>query len=173
MTRQTKVLTVSDRVSHGERHDLSGPDLEQVLTKAGFDIVERRQVPDGLESVASALREMSDGFAGLIVTTGGTGFAPRDNTPEATLSVLEREAPGFGELMRATSPWGALSRARAGVVGRCIIVNTPGSPKGATESITALLDLLPHALDVVTGDGDHHPPETGGTTAISSSDPTG
>jgi molybdenum cofactor synthesis domain-containing protein len=172
MVLQAKVLTVSDRASHGERHDLSGPALESILERADFEIVERRTVPDGIESVATALREMSGGFAGLVVTTGGTGFAARDNTPEATLSVIEREAPGFGELMRSTSPYGALSRARAGVVGRCIIVNTPGSPKGSVESITALLELLPHALDVLAGHGDEHPPETGGTTATSSADPT-
>ena len=111
---------------------------------------------------------MARGFAGPLVTTGGTGFAVRDLTPEATMRVIEREAPGFAEAMRATSPLGALSRSRCGIAGRCVIVNTPGSERGARECLEALLDLLPHALAVLADGGDHHPPETGGSTAISS-----
>lgn len=172
MELRAKVLTVSDRVSHGESEDLSGPALVLTLQRAGYVIVEHRLVADGLDSVSAALREMAHDFSGLLITTGGTGFSPRDLTPEATLSVLEREAAGFGELMRATNAFGALSRARAGTLGSCLIVNTPGSPNGATESLTALLALLPHALEVLTGESVRHPPDTGGSTAISSSGPT-
>jgi molybdenum cofactor synthesis domain-containing protein len=125
-------------------------------------------VPDGVSSVADALRDMTSGFTGLVVTTGGTGFSPRDLTPEATLSVIERTAPGFGEAMRATHPFGPLSRSQCGTVGSAIVVNTPGSPTGAIESIDALLEMLPHALAVLVNAPAHHPPETGGSTATSS-----
>ncbi len=168
MNLSAKVLTVSDRVSAGEGVDTSGPVLVAVLERAGFVVIELRLVPDGLEPVASALREMAHDFRGLIVTTGGTGFSPRDLTPEATLQVLEREAPGFGERMRTTHPLGPLSRSRAGTVGECLIINTPGSPRGAEECLTSLLELLPHALEVLVGSVEHHPPATGGNTATSS-----
>lgn len=172
MTLRAKVLTVSDSVSAGERVDSAGPALTARLSDAGFDVVERRLVADGVESVSSALRELASGFAGLIVTTGGTGFAPRDLTPEATLSVIEREAPGFGEVMRATSPFGALSRARCGTLGASLILNTPGSPTGALECLDSVIGLCEHALNLLAGTADSHPPETGGTTAISSEGPT-
>jgi molybdopterin adenylyltransferase len=168
MARRAKVLTVSDRVSTGERVDEGGPAVASRLSEAGFDVVETRVVADGIEPVVTALREMSSGFAGLIVTTGGTGFSPRDLTPEATIQVLEREAPGFGEVMRTTHPFGPLSRSRCGTVGQCVIINTPGSPSGAVESIDALIEMLPHAVDVLIGPSEHHPPETGGSTATSS-----
>ena len=96
--------------------------------------------------MAGALRELSSGFAGLVVTTGGTGFAPRDLTPEGTRSVLEREAPGLAEAMRLVSPLGRLSRGVAGIAGSAIILNTPGSPKGAVECLDAVIDVVPHAL---------------------------
>ena len=165
---RAKILTVSDGVSAGVREDLGGPALAARLTQAGYDVVELRIVPDGLDSVADALREMAAEFAGLVVTTGGTGFSPRDLTPEATMTVIDREAPGFGEVMRATNRFGPLSRARCGTAGRCVVVNTPGSPRGAVESLDALIEMLPHALEVLTGEGAVHPPDTGGRIATSS-----
>lgn len=141
-----KVLTVSDGVVHGTRDDASGRALVSQLTEAGFDVVEHRVTADGADLVAEALREMTDGFAGLVVSTGGTGFAPRDQTPEGTRAVVEREAPGLAEAMRLVSPLGRLSRGIAGIRGDAIICNTPGSPKGCVEQLGAILDVLPHAL---------------------------
>ena len=168
MTFDAKILTVSDSVASGHRDDLAGPLLAELLRHDGFNVIEQRVVPDGVESVASALRDLSLEFAGLVVTTGGTGFAPRDVTPEATMQILDREAPGFGELMRSTNPLGPLSRAVSGTVGTCLVINTPGSPKGALESLEVLLPLLPHALELLFGHRDPHPPDTGGSTSISS-----
>jgi molybdenum cofactor synthesis domain-containing protein len=141
-----KVLTVSDGVVHGTREDASGAALAEQLAGAGYDVVDRRVVADGVDSVAAALTQMADGFAGLIVSTGGTGFAPRDLTPEGTRAVIEREAPGLAEAMRLVSPLGRLSRGIAGVRGRALVLNTPGSPKGCVEQLGAVLDILPHAL---------------------------
>ncbi len=156
----------------GQRVDGAGPMLEERLVAAGYRVRERRLVADGVDDVTSALRELARDFAGLIVTTGGTGFAPRDCTPEATLAVLEREAPGLSELMRATHPFGALSRGRSGTLGTALIINTPGSPKGALECLEAVLALLPHALELLSDQHAPHPPEMGGRTATSSSGPT-
>ena len=114
--------------------------------RAGFDVVEHRVTADGSDLVAEALIEMTDGFAGVVVTTGGTGFAPRDQTPEGTRRVIEREAPGLAEAMRLVSPFGRLSRGIAGIHGQAIICNTPGSPKGCVEQLGAILDVVPHAL---------------------------
>jgi molybdopterin adenylyltransferase len=141
-----KVLTVSDGVVHGTRDDASGRALVDQLTGAGFDVVEHRVIPDGADEVAAALTALADDFAGLVVTTGGTGFAPRDQTPEGTRQVIEREAPGLAEAMRLVSPFGRLSRGLAGIRGRAVICNTPGSPKGCVEQLAAVLDILPHAL---------------------------
>ena len=143
---RAKVLTVSDGVVHGTRDDLSGPALVAALSAAGAEVVDTRVCADGVSSVGTALREMSAGFAGVIVTTGGTGFAPRDETPEATRLVIEREAPGLAEAMRAVSPLGRLSRGLAGITGGCIIINTPGSPKGCVEQFDAVSDVLAHAV---------------------------
>jgi molybdopterin adenylyltransferase len=143
---QAKVLTVSDGVVHGTRDDASGRALVEQLTGAGFEVVDHRLTADGADAVAAALRTMTDGFAGLVVTTGGTGFAPRDQTPEGTRAVIEREAPGLAEAMRLISPFGRLSRGVAGVVGAAIVCNTPGSPTGCVEQLDAVLDVLPHAL---------------------------
>jgi molybdopterin adenylyltransferase len=143
---QAKVLTVSDGVIAGTREDASGRALVDQLTAEGWDVVDRRVVADGTDAVAGMLLEMTDGFAGLVVTTGGTGFAPRDQTPEGTRRIVEREAPGLAEAMRLVSPLGRLSRGIAGVVGRAIVCNTPGSPKGCVEQLGAILDVLPHAL---------------------------
>jgi molybdenum cofactor synthesis domain-containing protein len=141
-----KVLTVSDGVVHGTRVDASGEALADQLVGAGYEVVDRRAVADGADSVARALTEMADGFTGLIVSTGGTGFAPRDLTPEGTRAVIEREAPGLAEAMRLVNPLGRLSRGIAGVRGRALVLNTPGSPKGCVEQLAAVLDILPHAL---------------------------
>ena len=146
VAQQAKVLTCSDGVVHGTREDRSGVALAEFLTDHGFEVVDRRVTPDGTDEVAAALVEMCDGFAGLVVSTGGTGFAPRDQTPEGTRRVIERDAPGLAEAMRLCNPLGRLSRGVAGVRGEAIVVNTPGSPKGCVEQLGAVIDVLPHAL---------------------------
>jgi molybdopterin adenylyltransferase len=147
-----KVLTVSDGVVAGTREDRSGQALVDRLAAAGLEVVDRRVVADGTEAVAAALAEMAAGFEGVLVTTGGTGFGPRDLTPEGTGRVLEREAPGLAEAMRLANPAkGRLSRGLAGTVGACLVLNTPGSSVGAVESLEAVLDVLPHALDLLAG----------------------
>jgi molybdopterin adenylyltransferase len=153
---QAKVLTVSDGVVHGTREDRSGAALVEQLAAAGYEVVDRHVVADGTESVAAALTAMCDGFAGVIVSTGGTGFAPRDLTPEGTRAVIEREAPGLAEAMRLVSPLGRLSRGIAGVRGRAIILNAPGSPKGCVEQLDAVLDILPHALRLLAEEPTAH-----------------
>jgi molybdopterin adenylyltransferase len=150
-----KVLTVSDGVVEGTREDRSGAALAERLAASGFEVVERRVTADGVEPVAAALRDLAAGFAGLVVTTGGTGFGPRDLTPEGTRAVLEREAPGLAEAMRLVSPLGRLSRAAAGTVGQALVLNTPGSSKGAVETLDAVIDVVPHALDLLSGGRPH------------------
>ena len=150
-----KVLTVSDGVVAGTREDRSGDALAERLVAAGFDVVERRVTADGADAVSAALRDLAAGFAGLVVTTGGTGFGPRDLTPEGTRAVLDREAPGLAEAMRLVSPLGRLSRAVAGTVGTALVLNTPGSSTGAVETLDAVLDVVPHALDLLTGGRPH------------------
>jgi len=165
MTRAT-VITVSDGVSAGVREDLSGDALEGMLTDAGF-MVGRLVVPDEQDRIADAIRSAA-GSSALVLTTGGTGFGPRDVTPEATASVIEREAGGLVHLMLArgleSTPMAALSRARAGSVGSALVVNLPGSPRGATESLGAIMDLMPHVLDLLAGHTEHHSgePRSGG-----------
>jgi molybdopterin adenylyltransferase len=157
MKLEAKVLTVSDGVFHGVREDRSGVALAEQLVAAGFAVVETRVVADGVDSVRGALTEMSDAFAGLIVTTGGTGFGPRDNTPEGTRAVLDREAPGMAEAMRNINPpLARLSRGVAGTLGHTLILNTPGSPKGCVECLSAVLDAVPHALSLMTGETTIH-----------------
>jgi molybdenum cofactor synthesis domain-containing protein len=128
-----------------------------LLSGEGFE-VSRSVVPDESDLIAAKLLEFA-GTAQLVVTTGGTGFGPRDVTPEATLSVLEREAPGLAQLMIAkgleSTPKAALSRLRAGVIGSCLVVNLPGSPRGAEENLRAILTLIPHILDLLAGDTEH------------------
>lgn len=156
MVLRAKVLTVSDGVVAGTRENRSGQVLVDTLTAAGFAVEDHRVVADGTESVAHALRQMTRGFSGLVVTTGGTGFGPRDLTPEGTLDVLERHAPGLAEAMRLVNPLGRLSRGVAGTVGKALVVNTPGSPAGATECLEAVLDVVPHALALLAGEPTSH-----------------
>jgi molybdenum cofactor synthesis domain-containing protein len=152
---EAKVITVSDGVADGTREDKSGSALEARLTEAGFDVVERVVTADGTDVVAAALRSACAGFAGLVVTTGGTGFGPRDLTPEGTLAVVDREAPGLAEAMRLVSPLGRLSRAVAGTLGACLVLNTPGSTAGCIETLDAVLDVVPHALELLAGERPH------------------
>ena len=155
MALDAKVLIVSESVQAGTRQDRSGAALADTLAGHGFRVVERRTVPDGVAPVATAIRDLAAEFHGLLVTTGGTGFSPTDLTPEATRTVLEREAPGLAEAMRAASPLGRLSRGAAGTIGPCLIVNVPGSTKGALESIEAIIDIVPHALELLGGGHPH------------------
>lgn len=141
-----RVLVVSDRVSRGEAEDRGGPAVRAALEAAGFGVDEVMVVEDGAASVNMALLKLADGFAGLIATTGGTGFAPRDQTPEGTRAAIEREAPGLAEAMRAVDPRGRLSRGVAGTLAATLIVNLPGSPGGAVDHLAAILDVVPHAL---------------------------
>lgn len=156
MTFEAKVLIVSDGVAAGEREDSSGRSLREWLTSAGYVVSDARVIPDGAESVAEALRELCENFAGLVVTTGGTGFGPRDQTPEGTLAVLDRLAPGIAEATRSISPKGRLSRAVAGTVGQALVINLPGSPGGAVECLEAVLDVVPHALALLAGQPTSH-----------------
>ncbi|MFA5891557.1 MAG: MogA/MoaB family molybdenum cofactor biosynthesis protein [Actinomycetota bacterium] len=149
------VLTVSDRASAGTYEDLAGPEVERVARAAGAEITARALVPDERNEIARQLRDWADnGIADVILTTGGTGLAPRDVTPEATRDVIEREAPGIVELMRARgleiTPFAALARQVAGTRGRALIVNLPGSPKAAAESLEAVIAILPHAVELMT-----------------------
>jgi molybdopterin adenylyltransferase len=152
---QAKVLTVSDSVMRGERVDESGPAVVKALQDAGFEVVEQSAAPDGVAAVAGDLARMASAFTGLVVTTGGTGFGPRDQTPEGTAEVVDRPAPGLAEAMRRSSPVAPLSRGMAGVRGRALLVNLPGSPKGALECLAAIIDLLPHAIAVLAGEQAH------------------
>jgi molybdenum cofactor synthesis domain-containing protein len=160
VTLQAKVLTVSDGVAGGTREDRSGVALTARLTDAGYDVVDHRVAPDGVEPVAAALRDLTAGFAGLVVTTGGTGFGPRDLTPEGTRAVLERDAPGLAERMRSVSDhddrgFGMLSRGVCGTVGAALVCNLPGSSSGAVECLDAVLPVVAHALDLLGGGHPH------------------
>ena len=150
------ILTVSDRSARGERPDLSGPALAQAVTErlAGAEVVIAEVVPDEPAAISAWLVRAADELRlDLVLTTGGTGFAPRDVTPEATRAVIERDAPGLAEAMRAASlrvtPHAMLSRAVAGIRGRSLIVNLPGSPKGAVENLATILPVLPHAIELL------------------------
>ncbi len=150
-----KVLTVSDGVAAGVREDRSGRVLRDRLATAGYEVADCAVTADGTEEVAEALAGMAAGFAGLVLTTGGTGFGPRDLTPEGTRRVLEREAPGLAEAMRLVNPLGRLSRGTAGTVGSALVLNLPGSTSGAIECLEAVLYVLPHALELLRGDRPH------------------
>ena len=150
------VITVSDACSRGEREDTSGLALVQLLTDVGAEIVDRKILSDDLEPLVQSLKEYDDrDDVNLIVTTGGTGLGPRDNTPEATRQVIEREAPGIAEAIRAESlkatAMAMLSRGVCGVRGRTLIVNLPGSPKAVQESFAVIAPVLPHAIDLLAG----------------------
>jgi molybdopterin adenylyltransferase len=160
VTLRAKVLTVSDGVAAGSRDDKSGTALVARLQGAGYEVVAHEVSADGRDAVARALQTMTAGFAGLVVTTGGTGFGPRDLTPEGTRAVIERDAPGLAEAMRRVSDrderaFGMLSRGTCGTVGAALICNLPGSPSGAVECLEAVLPALPHALELLAGEHPH------------------
>jgi molybdopterin adenylyltransferase len=160
--RRATVVTASDGVHHGTREDTSGAAVAAQLVAAGFEVT-REVVPDDRGTIAALLTRLADEQRrALLVVTGGTGLGPRDVTPEATRDVIDREVPGLAEAMRAAgrsiTPRADLSRGVCGARGTTLIVDLPGSPKGATESLAAILELLPHALDLMAGDTEHREP---------------
>ena len=152
-----KILTVSDGVKYGTREDRSGATLEAHLASVGYEVVERALTEDGNDAVRDALIELADGFNGVIITTGGTGFGPRDLTPEGTRAAIEREAPGLAEAMRLVNPLGRLSRGICGTIGTALVINTPGSTKGCVETFDAIADVIPHAVRLMVDNKDQHP----------------
>jgi molybdopterin adenylyltransferase len=151
------ILTVSDRAWHGERPDASGPALVEAVLAQGWQVVYTLILPDDLEQLTTQIAQWADsGTVDVILTTGGTGFSPRDVTPEATTAVIQRPAPGLAEAMRQASlkitPHAMLSRAVAGIRGRTLIINLPGSPRGALENLTVIAPVIPHAVQLLTDD---------------------
>jgi molybdopterin adenylyltransferase len=161
------ILTISDRSARGERPDLSGPALTQVVQEQGWQVVRADLLPDDQALISERLSTWCDsGEVDIVLTTGGTGFGPRDVTPEATETVVERDAPGLAEAMRLASlnltPHAMLSRAKAGIRKSSLIINLPGSPKGAVENLRVVLPVLAHAVQLIQGSpdaetGHHHP----------------
>ena len=157
MTIRFGILTLSDRSASGERADASGPALAELIRAQNWSVAKQAILPDDESAIRATLIEWADsGEVDVILTTGGTGFAPRDITPEATRAVIERDAPGLAETMRAESlkktPHAMLSRAVAGIRGHTLIINLPGSPKGALENLQTILPVLPHAVQLLTDD---------------------
>lgn len=157
MTIKVAILTISDRSYRGERDDRSGPALVEKVTEQGWKVVQQDIVPDNVDMIANKFQSWSArGDVDLVLSSGGTGFAPRDVTPEATEKVVERRAPGLAEAMRAASleitPHAMLSRARAGIRQRTLIVNLPGSPKAALENLAVIIPVLPHAVELLQED---------------------
>lgn len=152
------VITVSDRCSRGEAEDVSGRILADLLTETGAEILEKLVISDDPENLAETLKTRSE-EANLIITTGGTGLGPRDNTPEATRQVIEREAPGLAEAMRyktlENTPFAMLSRGVCGIRGTCLIINLPGSPKGVAECFEVIKPILKHAIEQIQGKTGH------------------
>ena len=152
------VITISDKGAKGERIDTSGPNLASILTERGFDVVYTNIIPDDFDTIKAELVECADELrTALVLTTGGTGFSPRDITPEATMEVVERPTPGIPEAMRAESmkitPKGCLSRSAAGIRKRTLIINLPGSKKASQENILAVIDPVAHGLDMLYSEG--------------------
>jgi molybdenum cofactor synthesis domain-containing protein len=157
---RTAIVTVSDSVAAGMREDRSGAVLRARVEAQGWQVTAQEIVPDDVDRIANVLTRLADsGQVSLILTTGGTGIAARDVTPEAARTVIVREIPGLGEMMRAEgrklTPFAALSRSMAGVRGRVLIVGLPGSPKGALESLDAIVQLIPHIIDLIEGRTGH------------------
>lgn len=151
------IITVSDRGSRGEREDRSGPEIAGMVEAMGMEIIDRRIIPDEHGVIRQTLMDLSDrADVDLILTTGGTGVSPRDVTPDATLEVIDKEVPGMAEAMRRQSatvtPHAMISRAVVGIRGRTLIINLPGSPKGAKENLAVLIPALPHAIEKIKGD---------------------
>ena len=164
MSVKIGILTVSDKGSRGERQDASSEAIKKTLAHLDFQTERYEIVPDEQEVISARLKEWADeGELDIVLTTGGTGLSPRDVTPEATLAIIDRVAPGFGEAMRAESlkitPLGVLSRAIAGIRKRTLIINLPGSPKAARECLDAILPALPHAVEVLRGEAGECAPE--------------
>ena len=154
------VLTISDSVSAGTRTDHSGPAVRERLEQLGWSVAVMEVIPDVISEISDRLATLADGGqVAAIFTTGGTGVAPRDVTPEAVRLILDREIPGFGELMRSegrlSTPLAVLSRSMAGTRGKVLIVTLPGSPKGAVQSLDAIVELVPHVLDLLRGNTEH------------------
>ncbi|MCU1457699.1 MAG: molybdenum cofactor synthesis domain [Actinomycetia bacterium] len=159
-TYRAKVLTVSDGVVAGTREDRSGAALVRALTEAGFEVVDHQVSADGIADVGTALRGLTSGFTGVVLTSGGTGFGVRDLTPEGTRAVIDREAPGLAEAIRRASDadgrgFGMLGRGVCGVAGTALVCNLPGSSNGALEGFAVLLPVLPHVLGLLAGERLH------------------
>ena len=156
---QAHVITISDGASHGTREDKSGPALVGILYANQFEVTGPEIVPDERDRIAAAITKAADGGSNFVITSGGTGLGPRDVTPQATASVIDYEVPGLTELMRRagleSTPMAALTRGLAGVRGHTLVINVPGSPKGAVESLTAVMPVLEHALALLRGDTKH------------------
>lgn len=167
MMFQVGILTVSDKGWRGERDDRSGPAIRDCLSSLDSRVVKYQVIPDEVDIIAARLKEWADeGNVDLVLTTGGTGLTRRDVTPEATLAVVDKVAPGFAEAMRAKScqitPAAMLSRAVAGVRGECLIINLPGSPKAVRECLEVLLPAIPHAMEMLKGEVTEHSDSGGG-----------